>query len=98
MNPKEIERLAKMEQKVIDLEKKIDTHDTQQREDFNKVFKLLNDLPKEMDKIYARKDTVENLRKQVQSDNTQTFQWRQNIPSLILAGIAVAVSIIGAIN
>jgi len=38
------ERLAKLEQKVTDIDKKLDNHTLEQRQDFDKVFEKLDNL------------------------------------------------------
>lgn len=44
MNIEEVTRMAKMEQKITDINGKLDNHIQEQREDFNKVFSKLDNL------------------------------------------------------
>lgn len=95
MNQKEVVRLAKLEQKVDNIGDEFKSHKQEQREDFDKVFKLIGDLPKQMDKTYARKEDLKTLRDEVNQDQNQKFQWKQTIPGLIIGAIAILISIMG---
>lgn len=95
MNAKEIAKMAKLETKVDNIETKQNLHCKEQREDFNKVFNMIALLPEKMDQRYAKKEEVQTLKEEIKTQRNEKFQWKHSLPGLIIATIAIIISLIG---
>lgn len=93
----------RLETNVQNIEKRIDEHTKEQREDFNKVFSLMrnlddkfdesfNNMKDSFDKRYAYKSRVDKLEKYIGERKNQRFQMKVSIISAAIAGTAAIIA------